>query len=176
MNDKQNKIFQIFNPGVAWVCLCFAFAVHVADEALMDFLSVWNPGVMKLKDTIPFLPLPTFSFEVWITGLILANIILFSLSPYAFRKRKFMVLLSYSVGVVLLLNGLQHMISSFYLMQVLPGFYSSPFLIFCSINLLLSINRQTSTEIIHNKLAVLKVQESNLPVLILALHYAECSF
>ena len=67
----------------------FRLCSTCTDEVLMDFLSVWNPAVMKLKDTIPFLPLPTFSFEVWITGLILANIILFSLSPLAFGGIRF---------------------------------------------------------------------------------------
>src|SRR5439155_13684259 len=43
--------------GVAWVVLCVALSVHVADEALTDFLSVYNPAVRAIRSRFPFLPL-----------------------------------------------------------------------------------------------------------------------
>jgi hypothetical protein len=30
--------------GFAWIALCLALAVHVIDETLTDFLSVYNPA------------------------------------------------------------------------------------------------------------------------------------
>jgi hypothetical protein len=62
--------------GIAWVLLCMAFAAHVVDEALTDFLSVYNPAVGAIRQKLPFLPLPTFTFGIWLTGLIIAVIIL----------------------------------------------------------------------------------------------------
>ncbi len=35
--------------GQAWVALTLALAVHVADEALNDFLSFYNPLVTSLR-------------------------------------------------------------------------------------------------------------------------------
>ncbi len=56
--------------AAAWVALCLALAVHVADEALTDFLSVYNPAVISIRERLPWLPLPTFTFDVWRGGLI----------------------------------------------------------------------------------------------------------
>src|SRR6266487_403650 len=70
--------------GVAWVALCIALGIHVADEALSDFLSVYNPAVRAIRARFPFLPLPTFTFRVWLTGLVLAVVVLASLTPFAF--------------------------------------------------------------------------------------------
>jgi hypothetical protein len=58
----------VLHFGIAWLALCIAFAIHVADEALTDFLSVYNPAVRAIRARFPFLPLPTFTFRVWLTG------------------------------------------------------------------------------------------------------------
>jgi len=57
--------------GIAWVCLCVALALHVTDEAMTDFLSVYNPAVRAIRKRFPFLPVPVFTFKVWLTGLCL---------------------------------------------------------------------------------------------------------
>ena len=62
--------------GVAWVGLCVALGIHVADEALTDFLSVYNPAVRAIRSRFPFLPLPTFTFPVWLGGLITVTVLL----------------------------------------------------------------------------------------------------
>jgi hypothetical protein len=73
------------NLGIAWLFLSCAFVLHVVDEAINDFLQVYNPLVTNFKENFSFLPLPTFSFETWITGLIMAILILFALTPFAFK-------------------------------------------------------------------------------------------
>jgi len=62
--------------GPAWVALCVALAIHVADEALTDFLSVYNPAVRAIRARFPFLPLPTFTFRIWLGGLIVVTVLL----------------------------------------------------------------------------------------------------
>jgi len=62
--------------GPAWVALCVALAIHVADEALTDFLSVYNPAVGAIRARFPFLPLPTFTFRIWLGGLIVVTVLL----------------------------------------------------------------------------------------------------
>src|SRR5256886_14687137 len=92
--------------GLAWVALCGALAIHVVDEALTDFLSVYNPAVRAIRARFPFLPLPTFTFPVWLGGLITATVLLFALSPAAFREDPGMRPAAYAFGVVMAGNGL----------------------------------------------------------------------
>jgi hypothetical protein len=122
--------------GVAWVALCLALAIHVTDEALTDFLSVYNPAAQAIRERLPFLPLPTFTFEVWLGGLILAVIVLLSLSHAAFRGAWWMAPLSYLFGVLMLGNGLLHLAGSIYLGRAMPGVYSAPLLLGAAIHLL----------------------------------------
>ncbi len=117
------------NHGLAWIALCLALAIHVMDEALTDFLSVYNPTVLAIREKFPFLPLPTFSYEIWLAGLILAVIMLLFLSTFIFRGARLMTPLSYAFGALMLGNGLLHIAGSFYLGRLMPGVYSSPLLL-----------------------------------------------
>jgi hypothetical protein len=110
------------------VCL----ALHVTDEALTDFLAVYNPNVLAIRRRLPFLPLPTFTFKVWLSLLILAVAVLLALSPFAFRGARWMVPLSYVLAIIMFLNGLAHVVSSIYLRRWMPGVYSSPLLLAAS--------------------------------------------
>jgi hypothetical protein len=127
--------------GWAWMSLCLALAAHVFDEAMTDFLSVYNPTVQAIRQKFRFFPMPVFTFEVWLTGLIAAIIILLLLAPFAFRQKVWMRLLSYPFAGLMLLNGLGHIAGSFYLGRLAPGVYSSPLLLAGSIYLLWSVRR-----------------------------------
>lgn len=126
--------------GMAWMTLCVALAVHVADEAFTNFLSVYNPAVQTIRSHWPLIPLPTFSFPVWLTGLIAAVILLLSLSPFAFRKARFMAPLSCVFGIVMLGNGLLHIGGSIYMGRLMPGVYSAPSLLASSAYLLTTVH------------------------------------
>ncbi|MGD0695150.1 MAG: HXXEE domain-containing protein [Terriglobia bacterium] len=115
--------------GLAWVALCVCLAIHVADEALTDFLSVYNPNVLAIRKRVPFLPIPTFTLKSFLGLLISAVVVLLALSPFAFRGDRWMVPLSYVFGVVMFMNGLWHIISSIYMRRWMPGVYSSPLLL-----------------------------------------------
>src|SRR5690242_9446524 len=69
----------------AWVALCLAFVLHVVDEASTGFLSVYNPTVIAKRQRFAWFPMPTFEFSEWLFGLIVANLVLLALSPFAFR-------------------------------------------------------------------------------------------
>lgn len=118
--------------GIAWLSLGIALAFHVTDEALTDFLSFYNPSVATIRQRIPFLPLPTFTFGVWLTGLIIGILLLFCLSPFAFRGSRFTIALAYPLSVIMFLNGMGHIGGSFYVGCLLPGVYSSPILLLAS--------------------------------------------
>ena len=124
--------------GWAWVLLTLALALHVTDEAATDFLSVYNATVRAIREQIPWLPLPTCTFPVWLGGLILAVTVLLALSPLAFRGARWLRILSMPYGMIMLLNGLGHVASSLYMGRFMPGVYSSPLLLAASVYLLLS--------------------------------------
>jgi hypothetical protein len=73
-------------PGNAWIGLYLAVALHVCDEAATGFLDIYNPAVLSMKQQLPWLPLPTFSFETWIVGLAFGSIVLGSVLPGAYSS------------------------------------------------------------------------------------------
>ncbi len=123
--------------GLAWTGLALALALHVADEARSNFLSVYNPTVLAIRGKLPWLLLPTFSFTIWITGLIVGILLLLALTPFAFRKSRWLIPPALILGVLMTLNGLGHISGSIYTGNWMPGVYSSPFLIAAAVWLLI---------------------------------------
>jgi hypothetical protein len=119
----------------AWLFLTAALAIHVLDEAANGFLGVYNPAVLAMRRALPWLPVPTFTFAVWITGLTLAIVALSALSPFAFHGRRWIRLASVPYAGFMTANGLGHIAGSLYVGDFLPGVYSSPLLIAASIYL-----------------------------------------
>ncbi len=112
--------------GRAWVFLCLALAVHVADEALTDFLEFYNPMVLSIRELLPWLPLPTFRFESWLALLVGVIAALLAITPFAFSGAGWMRPLSIAFAGVMTANGLAHLALSVYLGRAAPGAYSSP--------------------------------------------------
>ena len=130
---------RFFKFGWGWIALTMALALHVTDEALTNFLSVYNPTVLAIRRRVTFLPLPTFTFRIWLTGLALGIILLLALSPFAFRETRWIIFAAYAFGFFMIANALQHIAGSIYMGRLMPGVYSSPLLLACSIYLLLSV-------------------------------------
>ncbi len=86
--------------GRAWLALSAALALHVADEAVHDFLAVYNPAVQAIRERAPFLPLPTFSFGIWIGGLAAAVLLLLLLSSFAFRDSRCLRPIAYGLALI----------------------------------------------------------------------------
>jgi uncharacterized protein with HXXEE motif len=114
--------------GAAWVGLCAALAVHVADEASTGFLDVYNPSVEAIRARLPWLPLPTFTFEVWLGLLVLAVAVLLALSVFAFRGVRWLCYFARFFAAVMFANGVGHVAGSIFLGRAMPGVYSSPLL------------------------------------------------
>ena len=125
--------------GIPWLVLCGALAIHVVDEAFTDFLSVYNPTVRALRARFPFLPLPIFTFRVWLGGLIAVTIFLFSLAPAAFRGAPGLRPTAYVFGIVMAGNGLLHLVGSIRMRRAMPGVYSAPIILAAAGYLLVSI-------------------------------------
>jgi hypothetical protein len=135
------------NFGMAWLLLCLAFCAHVADEALTGFLPIYNATVLAMRSQYKWFPIPTFEFRDWLAGLIVANIILLLLTPFAFRGARWLRPMAYFHAIVHLLNGTGHTlatifgrtVSSIHFARPAPGFYSSPLLFAGSIYLLVCL-------------------------------------
>lgn len=135
------------NFGLAWLLLCIAFCAHVADEALTGFLNVYNPTVLAVRAQLSWFPMPTFEYREWLIGLIIANLVLLLLTPFAFRNAPWLRPLAYFYAAVHLLNGTGHTVatifgrtvSSVHFPRPAPGFYSSPLLLAGSIYLLVCL-------------------------------------
>jgi hypothetical protein len=135
--------------GAAWVVLSAAVALHVTDEALTDFLSVYNPSVVALRQELGWWPMPTFTFGFWLGGLIGLVIVLFLLSPFMFRGARWMRPIAYFLIAIMILNAAGHTagtifgrtVESVRFARPAPGFYSSPFLLAASIYLLVQLRR-----------------------------------
>lgn len=128
--------------GFAWIGLSLALALHVADEALNDFLSFYNPMVRRIREGIPLLPLPTFEFEWWLAGLILAVTVLLALAALVFRGRRWTIPASYVYGGLMCLNAFGHIGASIVNRRMMPGVYSSPVLLAASIWLIICARRR----------------------------------
>ena len=124
--------------GIAWIGLASALAIHVTDEALTGFLPLYNSIVSEIRESYPFLPLPTFSFPYWLGGLIGAILLLYLLSPLVFAGRIWLRYGSYALSVLMILNGLGHIGASLYWGTFAPGVYSSPILVLAAVALLVS--------------------------------------
>jgi len=134
--DGQDRRF-----GRAWLGLCLALGVHVLDEATTGFLAVYNPAVEAIRSRAHWLPLPTFSFRVWLGLLILAVACLVGLSVFAFRGARWLRPLAYAFATLMLFNAAGHAAGTIYLRRPMPGVYSSPLLLAGAIWLLLATRR-----------------------------------
>jgi hypothetical protein len=130
--------------------LWIALALHVTDEALTGFLSVYNPTVLALRARFGFWPMPTFEFGEWVIGLSLGILALAAFSPFAFRNTWWLRPLFYFCAVVPgIANALGHAIATIFSHTVstvqfarpAPGFYSSPLLLLVSIYALLQLRK-----------------------------------
>jgi ABC-type Fe3+-siderophore transport system permease subunit len=125
--------------GASWVALSLALALHVWDEAAHDFLGVYNPTVLALREQLSFMPLPTFTFGAWLSGLIVAVVVLLLLSVFAFRGSRWLRPIAYGLAVLMLLNGVLHLAVSVYDGEMMPGAYSAPVLMAAAVWLMVQL-------------------------------------
>lgn len=135
--------------GRAWIALATALALHITDEALTGFLSVYNPTVLAIRENFPNFPMPIFTFRIWLSGLIGLIVLLFLLSPFAFRGDRWIRYLAWPLAIIMLLNAGGHTlgtifgqtVSSVQFPRPMPGFYSSPLLAAASIFMMWTLRK-----------------------------------
>lgn len=127
--------------GLARVGLVLALALHVADEALTGLLPLYNQIVDSMRGSLAWVPFPTFTFSVWISGLILPVFFLFALSPLVFKGHALLRPVAYILSVIMIVNAIGHVAASLYWSIWAPGVYSSPVLFLAAMMLLIATRR-----------------------------------
>ena len=125
----------------AWVALAVALALHVTDEALTGFLPVYNNVVERVRAKYSWVPLPTFTFPVWLAGLVFGVVLLLAFTPAVSRGARWIRVVSLVLSILMIGNALGHIGASLYWGRVAPGAYSSPVLLLAAVWLLISASR-----------------------------------
>ena len=127
--------------GLSWLALTIAFGLHVVDEVLTGFLPAYNSFIVSWRESLGWIPFPTFSFTQWLTGLVIGIVILLGLSPLVFMGRLYLRPVAYFLGALMTLNALGHIGGSLTLRTLVPGTLSSPALLIAAVALLLATRR-----------------------------------
>ena len=129
------RVFSVANGTLsarlqsAWVSLAIVVGLHVADEAVHDFLSVYNPVAAGLRARYDSSFPPSFSFGVWLVGLIAVVLLCIALTPLLEPRRKWMMVVAIVWSVIHIANGLAHLVSSFAIGRMMPGVWTAPLLL-----------------------------------------------
>lgn len=125
--------------AIAWACMAAATALHVTDEALTGFLPLYNSIVESARAAYGWIvPFPTFTFRVWLGGLILAVIVVLASTPLVRRGYPWLRPVSYFLGALMVSNALGHIAASVWLGRPAPGVYSSPVILAAAVALLVT--------------------------------------
>jgi hypothetical protein len=127
--------------ALAWAAMCGAFALHVVDEAANDFLSWYLPNALAIRERVPWLPVPLFTFRTWIISLAIVVLALTALTPLVRRGHRWLVPLAYVYGIIHLANGIGHIGISLAGGWLMPGVYSAPVVLAAALWLLYETSR-----------------------------------
>lgn len=161
--DSEPNRHSLQQLGRAWLLLTTALGLHVLDEALTGFLSVYNPTVLAIRANHAWFPMPTFTFPVWLTGLVGLVVVMFALTPLFFRGANWVRPIGYFMAGVNVLNALGHTagtifgrtVSSVVFTRPAPGFYSSPLLLFASLYLFWGLRKSVAKKTITTAAAAI---------------------
>jgi hypothetical protein len=129
------------NFGLAWVAFALTIALHAADEAAHDFLSVYNPNALAIRRRTR-VPIPVFNLFGFITTLGSAVVLLLLLSPLAFHGVHWIRVAAIPIGILAGPgNAALHIGSSIFYRRQMPGVITSPLCIFAGTWLLWSCGR-----------------------------------
>jgi hypothetical protein len=90
--------------------------------------------------------MPTFTFGVWLVGLIVLIVVLAALTPAIKNRAPGMRVASWVLAVIMLANGIGHLAGSVYFGRWLPGATTAPLLIVSSVLLMLRASEPRTFE------------------------------
>jgi hypothetical protein len=116
----------------AWLALTFVLALHVAEEALRDFLAFYNPLAMSLRDMLLWTWMPTFTLAAWIGGWIVILAALFGMTWFAAYAARWVVWAAVAYAELMFLFAAAKLAFALYLQKAIPGVYTAPLLLAAS--------------------------------------------
>jgi len=96
---------------------------------MTGFLPIYNQIVLDLRKQLGFFPAPTFTFGVWLGGLIGAIILGYITTFFVIRGGKVIRIITMVIGILMIVNAFGHFFGSIYFSMVFPGTCSSLFLL-----------------------------------------------
>lgn len=118
-----------WNFGFAWIAFALAVAVHVADEARHDFLATYNPNALAIRRRL-HIPIPVFTFRVWLGTLIAGIALLLLLSPFAFHGAHWIRIVALPLAILVgVFNAFLHIGASIRYHRWMAGILSAPLLL-----------------------------------------------
>ena len=129
---------------LAWLFGCIAFAVHIGEEVAYGSFGVYADFNVFVSTLFPWLRLPPYNYEVWLTNLIGAELLLFALTWLVHVKRGPMRLASYLFATFLTLNGLGHLYAGLTMSTYFPGAMTAGLLMIAGLFLFVSIPQSNS--------------------------------
>ena len=136
---KYHRFYSVYPEQrryIAWLLLTGALAIHLAEEAGRNFLGLWNPEVAALG-----MPALRFTFPVWATLMTLSVAGLLILSYWVRRGTFWTPLAAYIFTLLMLSNGVAHLLFSWRERAWMAGAWTSPLLIAASIYLWITVRR-----------------------------------
>jgi hypothetical protein len=124
---------------LAWLIGCIAFAVHIGEEIAYGSFGVYADFNVFVSTLFPWLQLPPYRYEVWLTNLIGAAVLLTALTWLVYVKRGPMRLASYLFATFLTLNGLGHLYAALTMSTYFPGAMTAALLLVAGLFLFVSV-------------------------------------
>lgn len=131
----------------AWLFACVAFAIHIAEEIVYGSFGVYADFEMLLNNLFPVIKLPEYRYEVWLTNLIGAAVVLFALTWLVYAKRGPMRLASYLFAAFLTVNGVAHLYAALTMNVYFPGAATAALLVLAGLALFIAIPNDSDRKI-----------------------------
>lgn len=124
---------------MAWLFGCVVFAAHIAEEIAYGSFGVYSDFNVFVNTLFPSFELPPYKYEVWLTNLIGAAVLLFALTWLVYAKRGPMRIASYLFATFLTLNGIGHLYAALSMTTYFPGAVSANLMLVAGLVLFVSI-------------------------------------
>jgi hypothetical protein len=129
---------------MAWLFGCIAFAIHIAEEVAYGSFGVYADFNVFVNTLFPWFDLPPYKYEVWLTNLIGAAVLLFAFTWLVHVKRGPMRLASYLFATFLTLNGVGHLYAALTMSVYFPGAVTASLMVIAGLVLFVAIPANNS--------------------------------
>jgi hypothetical protein len=129
---------------MAWLFGCIVFAIHIGEEIAYGSFGVYADFNVFVNTLFPSIDLPPYKYEIWLTNLIGACVLLFAFTWLVYVKRGPMRIASYLFATFLTLNGIGHLYAALSMTTYFPGAVTASLLLIGGLVLFVSIPERTN--------------------------------